>query len=95
MRDLFASLLMDVYHDFEVEPHLQALTGDVLTSSAKSSDEARVDVNTRGFWQRGQRAVFHCRVFNPFAKSYLNQKLDTAFSSNENAKQATVQPANY
>ena len=24
--------------------------------------------------------------FNPFAKSHLNQKLDTAFSSNENDK---------
>ena len=86
VRDLFASLLKDVCHDAEVEPHLQTLTGDVLTSSANSCDEARLDVSARGFWQRGQRAFFDVRVFSPFAKSRLNQKLDTAFSSNENEK---------
>ena len=46
----------------------------------------RLDVSVRGFWQRGQRAFFDFRVFNPFAKIHLNQKLDTAFSSNENEK---------
>ena len=45
------------------------------------------NVSARSFWQRGQRAFFDVRVFNPFAKtSHLNQKLDTAFSSNENEK---------
>ena len=86
VRDLFASLLKDVCHDVEVEPHLQTLTGDVLTSSGDSSDEAPLDISVRGFWQRGPRAFFNVRVFNPFAKSHLNQKLDTAFSSNENEK---------
>ena len=86
VQDLFASLL-DVCHDVEVEPHLQTLTGEVLTSSANSSDKAPLDVSVRGFWQRGQRAFFDVRVFNPLAKSHLNnQKLDTAFSSNENKK---------
>ena len=68
MRDLFASLLMDVYPDFEVAPHLQTLTEELFTNSANSSDEARSDVTTRGFWQRGQRAFFYVRVFNPFAE---------------------------
>ena len=86
MRDLFASLLKDVCHDVEVDPHLQPLTGDVLNSSASSSDDVRLDVSARSFWQRGQRAFFDVRVFNPFAKNHLNQKLDTAFSSNENEK---------
>ena len=86
MRDLFAPLVKEVYHDVEVEPHLQTLTGEVLTSSANSSNEARPDVGARGFWLSGQRAFFDVRVFNPFAKNYLNQKLDTAFSSNENEK---------
>ena len=49
MRDLFASLLKDICHDVEVEPHLQTLTGEVLTSSANSSDEARLDVSALGF----------------------------------------------
>ena len=47
VRDQFASLLRDVYYDIEVEPHLQALTGEALNSSAKSSDEARLDVSAR------------------------------------------------
>ena len=58
----------------------------VLSSSANSSDEARLDFSAHGFWQKGQKAFFDVRVFNPFAKSHLNQKLDTAFKSNENEK---------
>ena len=78
IRDLFASLLMDECHDFEVDLYLQTLIGEVLTSSTISSDEACLDIVARGFWQRGQRAFFDVRVFNPFAKSHINQKLDTA-----------------
>ena len=85
VQDLFASLFKDVCNDVEVESHLQPLTGEVLISSANSSDEARLDVIPR-FWERGQHTFFDARVFNPFSKSQLNQKLDTAFSSNENEK---------
>ena len=67
VRDLFASLLQDVCHDVEIEPPLQALSGEALSGSTNSSDEARLDVSARGFWQRGQRAFFDVRVFNPFA----------------------------
>ena len=35
MRSLFASLLMDVCHDFEVEPHFQTLTGEVLNEQCQ------------------------------------------------------------
>ena len=76
MQDLFASLLQDVCHDFEIEPDLQTLTGEILSSSTKSSDKARLDVSARGFWQRGQRAFFDERNFNPFVKSHLNQILN-------------------
>ena len=37
------------------------------------SDEARVDVAARGVWARGQKAYLDVRVFNPLAKTYLNQ----------------------
>ena len=46
-----------------------------LTSSANSSDEARLDISAHGFWKRRQRAFFDVRVFNPSEKSHLNQKL--------------------
>ena len=61
-------------------------TSSSFDSRANPSDEAPLDVSARGFCQRGQRAFFDVRVFNPFAKRHLNQKLNTAFSSNENEK---------
>ena len=86
VRDLLANLLKEMCHDVQVEPYLQTLTGEVLNGGANSSDEARLDVSVRSFGQRGQRAFYDVRGFNPFAKSHLNQKLDTAFRSNENEK---------
>ena len=86
VRDMLASLLKDVCHDVQVEPHLETLMGEVLPGGTNSSDEARLHVSERGFWQRGQRTFYDVRVFNSFAKSYLNQKLDTAFRSDENEK---------
>ena len=65
-----------------VEPHLEMLTGEVLSSSANSFDEARLNVSARGFWKKRQKAFFDVRVFNPFTKSHLNRKLDTTFKSN-------------
>ena len=55
VQDLFATLLKDVCHDVEVEPHLETLTGEVLSSSANSSDEARLDFSACGFWQKSRR----------------------------------------
>ena len=55
VRDLFATLLKDVCHDVEVELHLETLTGEVLCSSANSSDEARLDFSACGFWQKSRR----------------------------------------
>ena len=52
MRDLFGTLLKEVCHDVEAEPHLETLTGEVLSSSTNSSDEARLDFSARGFWQK-------------------------------------------
>ena len=86
VRDLLANLLKEVCPDVQVEPHLQTLTGEVLNGGANSSDEARLDVSVRSFWQWVQRAFYDLRVFNSFAKSHLDQKLDTAFRSNENEK---------
>ena len=41
---------MYICHDVEVKPHLQTVTGEVLTSSANSSDKARLDVSARNFF---------------------------------------------
>ena len=86
IRDLLGQLASEISHDVEIEPTLLPLTGEQLHATANKQDEARLDISIGGFWQRGQRAFFDVRVFNPFAPSYRNQKLSTAFNANEREK---------
>ena len=88
VRDLFAKLLSAVAHEVQIEPQLQPLTGESLQRNANSDSEARLDVAARGFWQEHEMAFFDIRVFNPFAKSYLNQNqsLESVFRSHKNQK---------
>ena len=88
VRDLFAKLLSAVAHEVQIEPQLQPLTGESLQRNANTDIEARLDVAARGFWQEHEMAFFDIRVFNPFAKSYLNQNqsLESVFRNHENQK---------
>ena len=65
------------------EPHLTPVTGENLPRSSNTGDDACLNVSARGFWQRGQRAFFDVRVFNPFAPSHLKQNLQKVFAANE------------
>ena len=78
VRDLFATLLKDICHDVEFQPHLQTLKREILISSANSNNEARLDISEAVF---GQGSKVHFSM--SFTKSHLNQKLDMAFSSKE------------
>ena len=69
-----------------VEPPLQPLSRERLGEGVNTDDEARLDVAARGFWGRGEMAFFDVRIFNPFAKSHLNSKLETVFKAQENLK---------
>ena len=89
IRDLFGQTATEISKDVKIEPNLLPLTGEQLHATANGKDEARLDISIGGFWQRGQRAFFDVRVFNPFAPSYRNQKLSTAFSANEREKKRT------
>ena len=86
IRDIIAKLLRDVSPEVQTEPILQPLTGEELKQSANKSDEARLDIATRGYWQRCEMAFFDVRIFNPFAKSYRNQPLSTTFALHEKEK---------
>ena len=87
IRDLTADLLAEVCKAVAVEPPLERLTGEKLElASAISSDEARLDVSARGFWQRGQRAFFDVKVFNPNAQRHVGQSLAQCYISNEKDK---------
>ena len=83
---MFGKIFNEVCHDVEIEPQLLPLTGENLPSNNNTSEEARLDVSARGFWQRGQRAFFDVRVFNPYAQRHLNQTLENSFLSNEREK---------
>ena len=58
----------DYTKDDELKPHLQTLTGEVLTNTTHFSDEARLDVSVRGVWQRRKRVFFRCQGKEPFRK---------------------------
>ena len=69
VRDKFGKLLNEVCNNVEIESPLLPLIGENLTQNSNKSDEARLDVRARGFWQRGQRAFFDVRIFNPYTRS--------------------------
>ena len=50
LRDLTAELLREVCQDVCIEPRLQPVAGESLPRSANKSDEARVDIRAKGFW---------------------------------------------
>ena len=85
MRDFLAQAT-EVCNDVMIEPKLLETTGEEFHRSASTHDEARLDFSARGFWQRGERAFFDVRVFNPFAPTHMNQDLDKAFAANEREK---------
>ena len=63
IHDLTASLLTEVCHEVDVEPHLQPITGEQFTlASSNIEDGARLDISANGFWGS------HCE------KSYIDVK---------------------
>ena len=88
VRDLTASLMTEVCHDVQVEPHLHALSGEVMHHhSAVLDDNARVDIRTSGFWMcLHHRTFFDVRVFNSFAVSNWSTTLAATFRRHEAEK---------
>ena len=68
LRDFTAIILWEVCYDTEIEPRIVPLSGEDLSNrTANRSNEARLDVRARGFWERGKQAFFDLRVFDPNA----------------------------
>ena len=86
LRDVIAELLREVCSDVSVEPRLQPLEGEWLPPSANKSDEARLDVRAKGFWDNQMDAFFDVRVFYPFASSYRNSRLASVYRQHEQKK---------
>ena len=84
VRDFTAELITETCSDVSIETPLQRVTNEKFQlRTANVCDEARVDVAARGVWARGQIAYLDVRVFNPLAKTYLNQSLSDAYKKNE------------
>ena len=88
VRDITAHLLTEVCHDVLIEPPLQELSGEALSyRSANRQDQARVDVAASGFWGSShERAYFDARIYNPFARTYVNSFLSSCYKHNESEK---------
>ena len=87
IQDLTANLLKIIYHDVLIELTLQQLTGELLHErTANITDEARVDIDARGFWISGQLSFFDIRAFNLMARRYGSQELTKAYEMNEREK---------
>ena len=79
--------MTEVCHDVQVEPHLHALSGEVMHHrSAVLNDNARVD-RASGFWRcLHHRTYFVVRVFNSFAASNRSTTLAATFHRHETEK---------
>ena len=68
---MFANLMDDVCHDVQIEPKLQSLDGEIVSSnSTATDDDAQLDIKANGLWgSRFNRTSFDLKIFNPHAKS--------------------------
>ena len=71
-KDLFAILNEDLCHDFQIEPKLQSLDGEIFScNSTTTGDDARLDIKSNGLnikANRFSRIFFAVKIFNPHAK---------------------------
>ena len=91
IRDLLGEFVDGIAYDVRIEPPLQPLTGEVLSERTCKDDDARLDFSARGFYQKGEMALFDVKVINPFAKSHMSSKLETIFKRAENDKKTKIQ----
>ena len=82
IRDLTANLLTQVCSDVCIEPELQPMTGEVLSSATSNAqDGARLD---NGFWGGCfEWTFFDVRVFNPHAPSHRQSSLAACYRKQE------------
>ena len=88
IRDITANLLSEVCHSVKIEPDLQPLTGEVLsTASANTNDGARLDIAASGIWGgRYERTFLDIRVFNLHAPSNRRSSLSACYRKHEMEK---------
>ena len=86
LGDLKAGMLRMVCNDVEVERVLQEVTGETLNHGANKAPDARLDIHSRGFWERQRSAFFDVRVCHRNADSYGDLTPKQSFKKHENEK---------
>ena len=87
LRNLTARIVLKVCKETEMEPILLPLSGEELHGRTTNwSKEARLDIRAWGFWNRGQKAFFDIRVFDPNACRYLNKSLQQCHATSKHEK---------
>ena len=87
IRNATAELLSQVTKDVKIETVLESLTVESFEKrKANTSDDARLDINGRGFWTKCHMTFFDIRVFDPNAKRYGAQSLQRCYINNEKEK---------
>ena len=85
--DLTARIASEVCKDTEIEPKLLILSGEELHGSTiNRSNEARLYIRAREFWNRRQQTLCDIRIIDPNAYRYLNKSLEQCHSINEDDK---------
>ena len=75
-----------VCKDVEIEPQLQDVTGEQLSSGSNLAKEARLDIHARGFWEKRQSAFFDIRVCHPNVEAYKQMEPKQIYRLHENEK---------
>ena len=86
IRNLEARLVKEVCNDVQIEPPLQPVGGHTFHRSANVRDDARLDIQAKGFWREGQNAFFGIRVTNPDCASQRNKSLKSVLRNHEQEK---------
>ena len=87
VKNTLTKLLSRVCKDVEEEPHLIPVTNEQFERrSANTTNEARLDIKAKGFWQRGQTAFFDVRVTHLNTSTQRGQTSSKIFRSHEMAK---------
>ena len=86
LRDLEADLLSMVCNDVEIEPQLQDVIGDQLSSRSNLAKKARLDIHARGFWEQHQSAFLDIHVCHPNAESYKQLEPKQIYRLHKNEK---------
>ena len=82
--DLTARIVSEVCKDTEIEPKFLPQSGEELHErTTNKSNEARLDIRTQGFWERGQQAFFNIRVFDPNSCKYISKQISATMPCNE------------